>query len=153
MKELIKEKQKFVGKKVSKLTAKKLFKQSPYKLEIIKELPGKTVGTYQNGDFLDLCKGGHVENTKEIDPNAFKLTKLAGAYWKGSEKNKMLTRIYGVAFLTAKELQDYLKMQEEAEKRDHRKLGEKLGLFVFSELVGPGLPLYTPKGTMVLKAI
>src|SRR3989338_8084401 len=153
MKELIKGNQEFVGKQVTKITAKKLFKNSPYKLELIKDLKEKTVGTYQNGNFLDLCRGGHVENTKEIDPNAFKLTKLAGAYWKGSEKNKILTRIYGVAFETEKELQDYLKMQEEAEKRDHRKLGEKLGLFVFSELVGPGLPLYTPKGTMVLKAI
>jgi len=149
MKEIIKENQKFVGKKVTKITAKKLFKQSPYKLEIIKELPGKTVGTYQNGNFLDLCKGGHVENTSEIDPNAFKLTKIAGAYWRGNEKNKMLTRIYGVAFETEKELMDYLKMQEEAEKRDHRILGEKLDLFTISEKVGKGLPLFTPKGALL----
>ena len=153
MKELIKENQEFIGKKVTKLVAKKLFKTSPYKLELIKDIKEKTVGTYQNGAFLDLCRGGHVENTKEIDPQSFKLTKIAGAYWKGSEKNTMLTRIYGVAFLTAKELQDYLTMQAEAEKRDHRLLGQKLDLFVFSDLVGPGLPLYTPKGTMVLKAI
>jgi threonyl-tRNA synthetase len=153
MKELIKENQEFTGKKVSKLVAKKLFKDQPYKLEIIKDLPGKLVGTYQNGEFLDLCKGGHVKNTKEIDPDSFKLTKIAGAYWKGDEKNKMLTRVYGVAFETAQQLQDYLKMQEEAEKRDHRLLGQKLDLFVFSELVGPGLPLYTPKGTAVLKEI
>ena len=143
MKELIKENQNFVGKKVSKIVAKKLFKDSPYKLEIIKELEGKTVGTYQNGNFLDLCKGGHVDSTKEINPNAFKLTKIAGAYWRGDEKNKMLTRIYGVAFETEKELNDYLKMQEEAEKRDHKKLG------VSSELVGAGLPLWTPRGTLV----
>lgn len=149
MRELIKENQKFVGKKVTKLAAKKLFKQSPYKLEIIKELPGKTVGTYQNGNFLDLCRGGHVENTKEINPNAFKLTKIAGAYWRGDEKNKMLTRIYGVAFETEKELMEYLKMQEEAEKRDHRMLGEKLDLFLISDKVGKGLPLFTPKGTML----
>jgi threonyl-tRNA synthetase len=149
MKELIKENQKFVGKKISKVAAKKLFKQSPYKLEIIKELPGTTVGTYHNGNFIDLCKGGHVENTSEIDPNSFKLTKIAGAYWRGDEKNKMLTRIYGVAFTTAKELQDYVKMMEEAEKRDHRKLGKELNLFTFSDLVGAGLPLYMPKGTIL----
>jgi len=153
MRELIKENQEFTGKKVTKLTAKKLLAKQPYKLELIKELPGKTVGTYQNGNFLDLCKGGHVKNTKEIDPNAFKLTKLAGAYWKGSEKNNMLTRIYGVAFATEKELQDYLKMQEEAEKRDHRVLGQKLDLFVFSDLVGSGLPLYTFKGTAILESL
>src|SRR3989344_3777281 len=149
MKELIKENQEFVGKKVSKIVAKKLFKNQPYKLELIKDIEGKTVGTYQNGSFLDLCKGGHVLNTKEIDPNAFKLTKIAGAYWRGSEKNNMLTRIYGVAFATEKELMDYLKMQEEAEKRDHKVLGQKLDLFVFSDLVGPGLPLWTPRGTLI----
>ena len=149
MKELIKENQKFIGKKVSKTVAKKLFKNQPYKLELIKDLPEKTVGIYQNGNFLDLCKGGHVANTKEIDPNSFKLTKIAGAYWRGSEKNKMLTRIYGVAFSTEKELMTYLKMLQEAEKRDHRVLGQKLDLFTFSELVGPGLPLWTPKGTVI----
>ena len=149
MKELIKENQKFIGKKATKAAAKKLFKNQPYKLEIIKELPGKIVGTYQNENFLDLCKGGHVKNTSEINPNAFKLTKIAGAYWRGDEKNKMLIRIYGVAFATEKELIDYLKMQEEAEKRDHRILGEKLDLFTISEKVGRGLPLFTPKGTLL----
>ncbi len=153
MKELIYENQEFIGKKVSKIIAKKLFAKQPYKLEIIKDLKEGTLTTYQNGAFLDLCKGGHIANTKEIDPNSFKLTKIAGAYWKGSEKNKMLTRIYGVAFETAAKLQEYLKMQEEAEKRDHRVLGQKLDLFVVSELVGPGLPLYTPKGTVILKEI
>ena len=149
MRELIKENQEFTGKKVSKITAKKLFKNQPYKLELIKDLKEKTVGTYQNGNFLDLCKGGHVANTKAIDPNSFKLTKIAGAYWKGSEKNTMLTRIYGVAFATPKELQEYLKMQEDAEKRDHRMLGQKLDLFTISELVGKGLPLFTPQGTLL----
>ena len=123
MKEIILQNQKFVGEKSTKLAAKKLFKDQPYKLELIKELVGKTVGTQQNGTFLDICKGGHVANTSEINPNAFKLNKIAGAYWKGSEKNKMLTRIYGLAFETEKELMDYLKMMEEAEKRDHRKIG------------------------------
>ena len=149
MKELIKEHQEFIGKKVSKITAKKLFKHSPYKLEIIKELEEKEVSTYQNGTFLDLCRGGHVDNTKEINPNAFKLTKIAGAYWRGDEKNKMLTRIYGVAFETEQHLQDYLKMQEEAEKRDHRVLGQKLDLFTISEHVGKGLPLFTQRGTLL----
>lgn len=153
MKELIKENQNFIGKKVSKIVAKKLFTHSPYKLEIIKELPGKTVSTYQNGEFLDLCRGGHVESTKEIDPNSFKLTKIAGAYWRGDEKNKMLTRIYGLAFETQQQLQDYLKMQEEAEKRDHRILGEKLDLFVFSDLVGKGLPLFTEKGAAIRREL
>ncbi|MEK7664483.1 MAG: threonine--tRNA ligase [Patescibacteria group bacterium] len=152
MKELIKENQKFIGKKVSKAAAKKLFKNSPYKLEIIKELPGKTVGIYQNGNFLDLCKGGHVESTKEINPNAFKLTKIAGAYWRGDEKNKMLTRIYGVAFETEKELKDYLKTQEEAEKRDHKILGPQLELFMFHP-TAPGMPYWLPKGVIVLNEL
>ncbi|MFI5205597.1 MAG: threonine--tRNA ligase, partial [Candidatus Paceibacterales bacterium] len=149
MRELIKENQQFVGKKVSKLVAKRLFKAQPYKLALIKDLVGATVGTYQNGAFLDLCKGGHITTTSEIDPDSFKLTKLAGAYWKGDEKNAMLTRIYGVAFETAAQLQEYLKMQEEAEKRDHRLLGQKLDLFTISDLVGKGLPLFTPNGTML----
>lgn len=150
MKELILQKQKFEKKNITKRVAKKLFAIQPYKLELIKDLPGQTVSIYTNGDFVDLCKGPHVKSAKEIDPKSFKLTKIAGAYWKGSEKNKMLTRIYGLAFATEKELQDYVKMQEEAEKRDHRKLGEKLDLFVFSDLVGPGLPLYTFRGTTIL---
>lgn len=139
--------QKFVKKDITKLAAKKLFKNQPYKLELIKELPGKNVSVYESGKFVDLCKGPHVKSSKEINPNAFKLTKIAGAYWKGSEKNKMLTRIYGLAFATEKELSGYIKMQEEAEKRDHRKLGKELDLFCFSEIVGPGLPMFTPKGT------
>ncbi|MDO8486615.1 MAG: threonine--tRNA ligase, partial [Candidatus Staskawiczbacteria bacterium] len=153
MKELIKENQKFTGKKVSKVIAKKLFKDQPYKLELIKDLPGKTVGTYQNGNFIDLCKGGHVNTTNEIDSNAFKLTKIAGAYWRGNEKNKMLTRIYGVAFNTEKELTEYLKMLQEAEKRDHRILGQKLDLFIFSDLVGKGLPLFTEKGATIKREL
>ena len=150
MKELILQNQKFIKKNISKLVAKKIFKDQPYKLETIKELPGKNVSVYTNGDFTDLCKGPHIESTDEIKPNTFKLTKIAGAYWKGSEKNKMLTRIYGLAFETEKELTDYLKMQEEAEKRDHRILGEKLKIFAFSDLVGPGLPLWLPKGTVII---
>jgi len=153
MQELIRQEQKFVKSDITKIKAKKLFAGQTYKLELIKELPGKTVTIYTNGKFTDLCKGPHIKCTCEINSKAFKLTKIAGAYWKGNEKNKMLTRIYGLAFLTEKELQDYVRMMEEAEKRDHRKLGEKLDLFVISELVGPGLPLYTFKGATILREI
>ncbi|MDD5145033.1 MAG: threonine--tRNA ligase [Candidatus Pacebacteria bacterium] len=149
MQELIKEDLKFVKKSVSKIVAKKLFKNQPYKLELIKELPGKNVTIYETGKFTDLCKGPHIKSTKELPLSAFKLTKIAGAYWKGDEKNPMLTRIYGIAFETKKELDEFIKMQEEAEKRDHRKLGKELDLFCFSDLVGPGLPMFTPKGTIL----
>ena len=112
------------------------------------------VGMVYTGDvFLDLCRGGHAKNTSELPVDAFKLTKVAGAYWRGNEKNPQLTRVYGVAFATKKELEEYLHAMEEAEKRDHRKLGRALGLFVFSELIGPGLPVYTPKGTAILQKI
>lgn len=153
MKELISQNLKFEKKNINKRVAKKLFAVQPYKLELIKELPGDTVSTYTTGEFVDLCKGPHIKSTKEIAPNTFKLTKLAGAYWKGSEKNKMLTRIYGLTFETEKELSDHLAMLAEAEKRDHRKLGEQLDLFVISELVGAGLPLYTFKGTAILNQL
>ena len=153
MKELISQKLKFEKQNITKRRAKKLFAIQPYKLELIKELPGDTVSTYTSGEFVDLCKGPHIKNTKEIAQNSFKLTKTAGAYWKGNEKNKMLTRIYGLAFTTEKELMDYLNMLAEAEKRDHRKLGETLDLFVMSDLVGPGLPLYTFKGATILREI
>ena len=150
MKELIKEKQKFVKKNITKRIAKRLFAVQPYKLELIKDLPGQTVSIYTTGAFVDLCKGPHIKSTKEIDVKAFKLAKIAGAYWKGSEKNKMLTRIYGLAFETEKELTDYLKMMEEAEKRDHRKLGKELDLFSFHD-EAPGFPFWHPKG-MILRS-
>lgn len=153
MKELISQKLKFEKQNITKRKAKKLFAVQPYKLELIKDLPGENVSIFATGEFVDLCKGPHIKSTKEISPNSFKLTKIAGAYWKGSEKNKMLTRIYGLAFETEKELQDHLDMLAEAEKRDHRKLGETLDLFVFSDLVGPGLPLYTFKGATILREI
>ncbi len=151
MKALISQKLKFEKKDINKRTAKKLFAVQPYKLELMKDLPGDNVSIFTTGEFMDLCKGPHVKNTKEINPNAFKLSKTAGAYWKGNEKNKMLTRIYGLAFETEKELADYLNMLAEAEKRDHRKLGKELKLFTISELVGAGLPLLQPKG-MILRA-
>jgi threonyl-tRNA synthetase len=143
----------FIKKEIAQDEAKKTFAEQPYKLELIGELGEQQISIYTSGDFVDLCAGPHVGNSKEINPLAFKLTKLAGAYWRGDEKNKMLTRIYGVAFSNETELADYLKMIEEAEKRDHRKLGRELDLFVFSELVGPGLPLYTPKGFTILQEI
>ncbi|MBQ3470637.1 threonine--tRNA ligase [Candidatus Saccharibacteria bacterium] len=118
-----------------------------YKVELIEEFPEtEEIGFYDLGDiFTDLCKGPHVKNTSEI--GAFKLTRVAGAYWRGDEKREMLTRIYGVAFATEEELDEYLKRQEEAKSRDHRKLGKELDLFCFSDLVGVGLPLFTPRGT------
>lgn len=149
MKELIKQKIKFEKKLVLKKEAKELFKNQPYKLELIQELPEKKVTIYKSGNFIDLCQGPHIKNTQEIAIDGFKLTKIAGAYWKGSEKNQMLTRIYGIAFNNKKGLEDHLQNEAEAEKRDHRKLGTMLDLFCFSDLVGPGFPLFTPKGTII----
>ena len=123
-------------------------KGEPYKVELIEDLPeGETISFYQQGDFVDLCAGPHILYTKGI--KAFKLTSIAGAYWRGSEKNKMLTRIYGTAFAKKEDLESYLTMMEEAKKRDHRKLGKGLGLFMFAE-EGPGFPFFLPKG-MTLK--
>ena len=121
--------------------------QQDYKIELIKELPEKeSITFYDMGDvFTDLCKGPHVKDLSKVGP--FKLIRVAGAYWRGDEKRPMLTRIYGVAFDTEKELDEYLKRQEEAKARDHRKLGKELDLFCFSDLVGAGLPLFTPRGT------
>ena len=119
-----------------------------YKVELIEDLPeSETISFYQLGDFTDLCKGPHVENTGKV--GAFKLIKVAGAYWRGDEKREMLTRIYGVAFETEEELKEYLQRLEEAKARDHRKLGKELDLFSFSELVGVGLPLFSPRGTVL----
>jgi threonyl-tRNA synthetase len=123
-----------------------------YKKELVEELKeeGETkVSYYKLGDFEDLCAGPHVQSTKEIDKEGFKLTKLAGAYWKGDEKNKMLQRIYGVAFENKEALDNYLHLLEEAEKRDHRKLGQELELFMFDDEVGQGLPLWLPKGALL----
>lgn len=123
-------------------------KGEPYKVELIEDLPeGETISFYQQGDFVDLCAGPHILYTKGI--KALKLTSIAGAYWRGSEKNKMLTRIYGTAFAKKEDLEAYLTMMEEAKKRDHRKLGKELGLFMFAE-EGPGFPFFLPKG-MTLK--
>ncbi|MBT6995444.1 threonine--tRNA ligase [Candidatus Woesearchaeota archaeon] len=145
MKELAKKDLKIVGEPKTKEEAKKILKNQPYKLELLKELKAKPT-FYTQGDFTDLCAGPHVESTKKI--KYFKLLKIAGAYWKGDSKNKMLQRIYGTVFYEKKDLKDYLFMLEEAKKRDHKKLGEKLDLFSFHE-EGPGFPFFHPKG-MVL---
>jgi threonyl-tRNA synthetase len=146
----------FTGEPVTAAEAKKLFKDQPFKLELIKEFTdaGEKLTVYRTGDvFMDLCRGGHVASTREIPADAFKLDKIAGAYWRGSEKNPQLQRIYGLAFGSKKELDEYLRLQEEAKQRDHKVLGKKLGLFIFSPEVGPGLPLYMPKGFLVREAL
>ena len=122
--------------------------EQKYKEELINDLPeDEIISYYTLGDFEDLCKGPHVEDTGKV--GAFKLDKVAGAYWRGDEKREMLTRIYGIAFETKEELDEYIKKQEEAKARDHRKLGKELDLFCFSELVGSGLPMFTPRGTIL----
>ena len=147
MRELLAKNIEFRIKNIEYEEAKKFFKNQPYKLELLDQVKQPTV--YESGKFIDLCAGPHVKSTKEISAEGVKLTKTAGAYWRGSEKNPMLTRIYGVAFATKKELEDYLIMQKEAEKNDHRILGEKLGLFMFDEKIGKGLPLWLPKGYFI----
>ena len=148
---LIAKKIKFEKETITLADAKKLFKDQPFKLELAEEYAGegRELTIYRSGDFTDLCEGGHVKDTSEINPEGFKLTKLAGAYWHGDEKNPQLTRVYGLVFESKKELDNHLKMLEEAEKRDHKKLGPQLDLFTFSPLVGAGLPLWTPKGTIL----
>jgi threonyl-tRNA synthetase len=153
MKQLIKKNISLKKEIVSKKEAKKIFKNRNYKLELIEEMTGKKITIYKSGDFVDLCRGPHVKSTKELPPDAFKLTKIAGAYWKGDENKPMLTRIYGAAFKTKKELDKHLKIQAEAEKRDHRLLGQKLDLFSFEEEIGAGLTLWHPKGTILRKII
>ncbi|RJO59404.1 threonine--tRNA ligase [Candidatus Parcubacteria bacterium] len=135
--------------------ARNLLGRQKFKLELVTELEKakKPITFYESGQFLDLCSGPHVISTKEIPADGFRLTHLAGAYWRGSEKNKMLTRIYGVAFENKKILGAYLAQQAEAKKRDHRILGQNLDLFAFSELVGKGLPLLTPKGSVIRREL
>ena len=151
MKKMINKAIPFKGREVAVEEARTMFANQPYKTELLNEFSkeGKKLTLYTTGTFTDLCKGGHIETTKEIDPDAFAITHTAGAYWRGDEKNPMLTRIYGLAFENGADLDAYIKQQEEAKKRDHRKLGKELGLFIFSDLVGPGLPLWTPHGTLI----
>lgn len=140
----------FTHQEVTAEKAKEVFKDNPYKLELIDEIveKGEPITLYSCGNFTDLCRGGHTENPSQ-ELKVFKLLSIAGAYWRGKSDNQMLTRIYGTAFTTSEELEKYLEMVEEAKKRDHRKLGKELDLFVVSDLVGAGLPLFTPKGTVL----
>lgn len=152
MKKLINKWTEFTHEEVSADKAREVFAGNEFKIELINEIAdrGEKITLYTCGGFTDLCRGGHSENPKEeIAMDAFKLDKIAGAYWRGDEKNPMLTRIYGIAFYTKEELDAYETQLEEAKKRDHRKLGKELDLFTFSELVGPGLPLFTPNGTLM----
>ncbi|MEX1112389.1 MAG: threonine--tRNA ligase [Candidatus Andersenbacteria bacterium] len=154
MKRLLPSWKEFVHEEVSATAAKELFANNPYKQELIDEIAerGEVITLYTAGKFTDLCRGGHVEQpNKELQH--FTLLTLAGAYWRGDEKNTMLTRIYGTAFPTKEELDEYLANLAEAKKRDHRKLGQQLDLFTFSPLVGPGLPLFTPRGTIVRREL
>ena len=144
------------GREVTAEEARALFAGNEYKLELIDEIVarGEAITLYTAGEgtyeFTDLCRGGHAENpAKDIPSDSFKLTKIAGAYWRGDEQNPMLTRIYGIAFANKEELEAYEQQQEAAKARDHRKLGKELDLFTFSELVGSGLPLFTPRGTLM----
>lgn len=154
MRELIVQKLDFKGKKVTANQAKKIFKDQPFKLDLIKEFTKekKQLTIYQTGDFIDLCRGGHVKNTSEINPDAFRLTKIAGAYWRGDEKKPQLTRIYGVAFQTKQELDEHLKLQEEIQRRDHRVLGEKLDLFSQHDSA-PGAIFWHPKGMILWREL
>ena len=162
MREIIRGKHPFVRHEVSADEARKIFANQTFKQELIDGLEQggfdedgnpiaekPVISTYTSDTFIDLCRGPHVENTAQINPDAIKLMSIAGAYWRGDEKRPMLTRIYGTAWQTPQELEEYLWKLEEAKKRDHRKLGKDLGLFYFSDDVGPGLPLFTPKGEML----
>lgn len=156
MHEIVEQNLSFRHEEVTADQARELFDINPYKKELIDELEkkGEPITIYYTGDtFYDLCVGGHTKTTGEINQGSFTLDKIAGAYWRGNEKNAMLTRIYGLAFNTKEELDAYVMQQEEAKKRDHRILGKQLKLFTFSELVGPGLPLWTPRGTLIREAL
>ena len=153
MNELAKKNSAFIRKKISKTDAIQYFseKGDEYKLDLLEGLQDGEITFYTQGDFTDLCRGPHIPNTSFI--KAIKLTSIAGAYWKGSEKNKMLTRVYGVTFPSQKELDEYLTMLEEAKKRDHRKLGKELGIYTMDDDVGPGLPLWLPNGTIIIEEL
>jgi threonyl-tRNA synthetase len=166
MRQIVQGKHEFKKRVVSADEAREIFKDQPYKLELIdglekggldeygnplKEKP--EISLYQQDTFTDLCRGPHVQTTKEIKQDAFKLMNVAGAYWRGDEKNKMLQRIYGTAWENAQQLKDYLWQLEEAKKRDHRKLGRELEIFIFDEEVGPGLPLWLPNGGVMIEEL
>lgn len=149
MLELASRKEPIVRKEISKVDALDRFgkRGEEYKVELINELEDGTITTYTQGAFTDLCRGPHLPNTGLI--KAVKITSLAGAYWRGDEKRKQLVRVYGITFPKKKLLDEYLVLMEEAKKRDHRKIGKEMELFAFSSNVGPGLPLWLPKGTQL----
>ena len=145
MRELIKQNIPFEKETIGKKEAEKLFKDEPYKMELLRDIEGEEVTIYKSGDFVDLCSGPHVENSKEISPDSFKLDRTAGAYFKGSEENKMLQRIYGLAFETKEELTDYLEKREEAERRDHRKIGKRSIFLCLMKKLGRDSPFIFQK--------
>ena len=155
MKEIIAKNEDFSCVEVSKAEALEMFKDEPYKVELINELPdGETITIYKTGDdFVDLCRGPHVENTKYLRGFSFKFNRVSGAYWRGSEKNKMLTRIYVYGFLNKDDLKNYINQMEEALKRDHNKLGRELGLFTTVDYIGQGLPILLPKGARIVQLL
>jgi threonyl-tRNA synthetase len=154
MREIIKAGYPFERREISRQEAEKMFADQPYKLELIADMPeDEVISIYTQGEFTDLCRGPHVENTNQVDPKAFKLLKVAGAYWRGDENRPMLQRIYGTAWPSAAELEAYLEKLEELEKRDHRRLGRELGLYSIHEEVGPGLVHWHPKGGVIRTVI
>lgn len=153
MVKIIEQDQPFEQKKVKKAEALKIFKDQPYKLELIKELAEDEVSVFQVDGFTDLCRGPHIESTGKIDPKSFKLSSVAGAYWRGDEKRPMLQRIYGYAFEDEAQLKEFLNQLAEAQKRDHRLIGKKLDLFRLDEKLGAGLVLWTPRGTVLKKVV
>ncbi|RPJ18933.1 MAG: threonine--tRNA ligase [Chloroflexi bacterium] len=166
MRQIVQGKHEFKKQVVSAEEARQVFKDQPYKIELIEGLekggldeygnPLKEkpeISLYQHDSFVDLCRGPHVQNTKEVKQDAFKLMSIAGAYWRGDENNKMLQRIYGTAWENAQQLKDYLWQLEEAKKRDHRKLGKELEIFIFDDEVGPGLPLWLPNGGVMIEEL
>ncbi|AIY85742.1 MULTISPECIES: threonine--tRNA ligase [unclassified Thermotoga] len=151
MKKIIKEDLPIERKEISKEEAKELFSDQPYKLELIEEIEGDRVTIYRQGEFVDLCRGPHLPSTGVV--KHFKLLSVSGAYWRGSEKNPMLTRVYGTAFAKKEDLENYLKFLEEAQRRDHRKLGPQLELFMLNTEYAPGMPFFLPKGVVVLNEL
>ncbi len=152
MKKIIKDGKRIVRHEISREEALEMFKDDPYKIDLIENMPeGETISCYSQGDFTDLCRGPHADTVKEC--KYFKLLKFSGAYYKGDAKNKMLQRIYGVCFANEEDLNEHLAMLEEAKQRDHRKLGKDLGIFMFSDLVGKGLPMWLPNGFIVRRAL
>lgn len=151
MKSIVAKNLPFTREEISKIEARRVMASQSYKLELLEDIPDEMVSLYRQGDFVDLCRGPHVASTGDV--KAFKLTSIAGAYWRGDEKRPMLQRVYGAAFATQKELDDYIKQQEEAAKRDHRKLGRELEIFTFDDEVGPGLPLWLPNGGAMIEEL